>query len=120
MAAGSQVVYMCNEACKGESNFESLLSTAGLGEIRGEEENWVNKRTFSSVLLSAMTEASIPAAALIAICYEGDNTPDAFMMARTLSSPLELGEDIEWKPPPSWTHIRGAPLPRELVASGLF
>eukprot|EP00658_Telonema_sp_P-2_P002042 TRINITY_DN10775_c0_g1_i2.p1 TRINITY_DN10775_c0_g1~~TRINITY_DN10775_c0_g1_i2.p1 ORF type:complete len:183 (-),score=39.92 TRINITY_DN10775_c0_g1_i2:206-754(-) len=118
--AGSQLGYACNPLCQHKSGMESILQEAGFIPLRTDEASWVNKHSFSSQLLDQMNQISIPAAAAVSMCYEGDNVPHAFGLARAVSQLLGLAEEAEWKAPPAWTHIQGEPLPRHLRTSGMY
>ena len=46
-------------------------------------------------------------------CFQGDNTPDALLLADSLNKWLRLA-DKGWKTPMSWSHLFGQPAPKEL------
>ncbi|KAJ1932376.1 hypothetical protein FBU59_006391 [Linderina macrospora] len=61
-------------------------------------------------------DAGVPLTACVSLVNEGDNVPDAVMMANAVNSALELMTDrtAQWRPPRSWEWLMPSNTPAEM------
>ncbi|KAH3682127.1 hypothetical protein WICPIJ_006930 [Wickerhamomyces pijperi] len=114
-----------------EQELDSLLRKLTINEAEAEEspnrvvkdEEAEIKDTFTdtvSQLVLSLKEKKISTAALIGYIYEGDNSPDAKIMAGKVAKLLSLPFDGEWKTPKSWSGVYGSrDVPRSME-DGMF
>ncbi|XP_003746113.1 proteasome assembly chaperone 2 [Galendromus occidentalis] len=64
-------------------------------------------------ILEKSFQSDVPVVMMLLYCSEGDNTPDALLLADSLNKWLRLA-DKGWRTPMSWSHLFGQAAPKEL------
>ncbi|KAI8325978.1 hypothetical protein GQ54DRAFT_161397 [Martensiomyces pterosporus] len=66
-------------------------------------------------LLERCLEEGVPVAACVSLVNEGDNVPDAIMLANAVNAALELLSGVaQWQPPRSWEWLMPSNTPTEM------
>ncbi|KAJ2326679.1 hypothetical protein GGH92_010201, partial [Coemansia sp. RSA 2673] len=66
-------------------------------------------------LLSMCQDADIPVLALVSLVNEGDNIPDAIVLANAANAALDIASNThQWCPPQSWKWLVPSSAPAEL------
>lgn len=81
------------------------------------------KDTFTDTvaqLILSLKDSNVAVTALIGYIYEGDNTPDAKIMAGKVSKLLSLGKKGDWCLPMSWNGVYGGREVPRSMEDGMF